>query len=276
MSYVFVVPDALATAASNVAEIGSSLDAAHAAATAATTAVAAAAGDEVSAAVASVFSRVGTEFAALSNRAAVLHGQFVRALNGSGGAFAAAEATNASPLVGSVGSSAAIAPTYSPLQILMDAVAEASGSSQPPNTEPLAVVMYELNQTGEKLFGEPLFYDGANGTQASPNGQNGGLLMGNGGNGWNSTVTGGNGGNGGLAGILGNGGNGGTGGPGSASVAPGTGGTGGAAVWDGNGGTGGAGWNSTISGVDGGNGGAGGQGGFYSGVGGTEIGRAHV
>ncbi|TVS74594.1 PE family protein, partial [Mycobacterium helveticum] len=242
MSYVFVQPDALTAAAANVARINASLDAANAAAGLPFVWVPGSAGDQVSKALSTLFSEVGQEFQTLLNQFTTVSAQITQALNEAGQAFRGAEALATQ--------------AFNPAT-WWAAVAEASGSSPPPRTDPLATVMYELNQTGDKLFGEPLFYDGANGTASSPNGQNGGLLLGNGGNGWNSTVTGGNGGNGGMAGILGNGGNGGTGGPGTTSVAPGTGGNGGAAVWEGNGGTGGAGWNSTISGVNGGNGGVG-------------------
>ena len=70
MSYVIALPDTLAAAAADVAGIGSSISAAHSAAAAPTTAVVAAASDEVSAAIASVFSGYGKEFQALSARAA--------------------------------------------------------------------------------------------------------------------------------------------------------------------------------------------------------------
>ena len=68
MSYVNVVPDALAAAAAEVSAIGSSLNAAHAAAALPTTAMAAAGLDEVSAAVTSAFSQFGAEFQALAPR----------------------------------------------------------------------------------------------------------------------------------------------------------------------------------------------------------------
>ncbi|MCV7089389.1 PE family protein, partial [Mycobacterium interjectum] len=255
MSYVVVAPNALTAAAANVATINSSLKAANAAAALPIVWVPGSAGDQVSKAIATLFSEVGQEFQTLLKEAQAVADQIVQALNQAGEAFREAE----------VLSTQVLTPSLWPA-----AVADASGASPPPRTDPLGTVMYELNQTSQRLVGEPLFFNGANGTQASPNGQNGGLLIGNGGNGWNSTVAGVNGGNGGTAGILGNGGNGGTGGPGAIGVAPGTGGNGGAAVWVGNGGAGGAGWNnSTISGVNGGNGGVGGQGGFYFGVGGA-------
>ena len=62
------------------------------------TAVVAAAGDEVSAAIASVFSGHAKDFQALSAQAATFHAEFVQALSGAGGAYSVAEAANAGPL----------------------------------------------------------------------------------------------------------------------------------------------------------------------------------
>jgi hypothetical protein len=95
MSYVITAPDMLAAAAADVAGIGSSLSEANAAAAASTTRVIAAAGDEVSAAIASLFSSHGIAFQALSAQAAAFHSRFVQALNASAGAYASTEAANA-------------------------------------------------------------------------------------------------------------------------------------------------------------------------------------
>ena len=84
MSYVVAVPEFLASAASDLAGIGSGLSAAHTAAAAPTTAVVAAAGDEVSAAIASLFSSHGQAFQALSAQAEAFHAQFVSALTAGG------------------------------------------------------------------------------------------------------------------------------------------------------------------------------------------------
>ncbi len=124
-----------------------------------------------------------------------------------------------------------------------------------------------------------LICNGADGTEAFPNGVSGGWLFGNGGKGWSSTIPGVPGGNGGHGGLLGgNGGAGGAGGPGAA------GGRGGNAglLW-GNGGAGGKGGDGIrgangIAGVNngrgsdgtaGGAGGAGGNGALFFGVGGV-------
>ncbi|EFD76495.1 LOW QUALITY PROTEIN: predicted protein, partial [Mycobacterium tuberculosis T85] len=80
MSYVSVLPATLATAATEVARIGSALSLASAVAAAQTSAVQAAAADEVSAAIAALFSAHGRDFQALSARAAAFHHEFVQAL----------------------------------------------------------------------------------------------------------------------------------------------------------------------------------------------------
>jgi triacylglycerol lipase len=94
MAYLIAAPDMLSLAAAEVAGIGSSVTAAHAAAAAQTTGVLAAAEDEVSAAIAAVFSVHGQRFQAVGAQAAAFHDQFVRALNASAGSFASAEAAN--------------------------------------------------------------------------------------------------------------------------------------------------------------------------------------
>ncbi|WP_157933117.1 cellulase family glycosylhydrolase [Mycobacteroides abscessus] len=110
-----------------------------------------------------------------------------------------------------------------------------------------------VNAVAHAVAGVYLIGDGAPGTQAHPNGGNGGLLFGDGGDGWNSTKTGVGGGNGGSAGLFGNGGNGGVGGAGA------DGGNGGNGGWlAGNGGSGGNGGQGT-DGQAGGGGGAGGS-----------------
>lgn len=129
------------------------------------------------------------------------------------------------------------------------------------------MVLNAINAPTQTLFGRPLIGDGANGTAENPDGQNGGLLFGNGGNGFTQTTAGvaggnggsghagGHGGNGGGAGLLGGGGTGGNGGGG------GQGGLGAAAGGvDGNGGNGGKGGDAQLVG-DGGNGGNGSKGG---------------
>ena len=99
MSFLVAAPDTLAASASDLAGIGSSLSEANVAATASTTRLIAAGGDEVSAAIASLFSRHGKAFQALSAQAAAFHDQFVQALRAGAGAYASTETTNTSPML---------------------------------------------------------------------------------------------------------------------------------------------------------------------------------
>ncbi|AHM09160.1 Pe-pgrs family protein [Mycobacterium tuberculosis variant bovis BCG str. ATCC 35743] len=184
MSFVVAVPEALAAAASDVANIGSALSAANAAAAAGTTGLLAAGADEVSAALASLFSGHAVSYQQVAAQATALHDQFVQALTGAGGSYALTEAANVQ-------------------QNLLNAI----------------------NAPTQALLGRPLIGDGAVGTASSPDGQDGGLLFGNGGAGYNSAATPGMaGGNGGNAGLIGNGGTGGSGGAGAAGGAGGSGG----------------------------------------------------
>lgn len=251
MEYLIAAQDVLVAAAADLEGIGSALAAANRAAEAPTTGLLAAGADEVSAAIASLFSGNAQAYQALSAQAAAFHQQFVRALSSAAGSYAAAEAANASPM-----------------QAVLDVV----------------------NGPTQLLLGRPLIGDGANGGPGQ-NGGDGGLLYGNGGNGGSSSTPGqpggsagliGNGGAGGAGGpnapggAGGNGGwllgNGGIGGPGGASSIPGmsggAGGTGGAAGLLGWGANGGAGGLGDGVGVDRGTGGAGGRGGLlYGGYG---------
>lgn len=173
-----------------------------------TTALAAAGADEVSAAIAALFSAHAQTYQAVNARAALFHQQFVQAMTGAGESYAAAEALNASPL-----------------QALEQGV--------------LGVV----NAPTQLLLGRPLIGDGVNATTPGGAGGAGGLLWGNGGNGAAGAAgTGQAGGAGGAAGLLGNGGAGGAGGSGNAGGIGGAGGAGGSGGWlYGNGGSGGVG-----------------------------------
>ena len=98
MSYTIVAPEIIALAATDLATVRSTLDVANAAAATPITGVLAAAQDEVSAAIAELFSAHGQGFQALSARAAAFHSQFMQALNHAGSAFGLTEAANASAL----------------------------------------------------------------------------------------------------------------------------------------------------------------------------------
>ncbi len=176
MSYLIATPDMLTTAAADVAAIGSSLSVANAAAAAHTAGVLAAAEDEVSAAIALLFSSHARDYQALSAQAAAFHDQFVQALNAGAGLYASTEAANASPL-------------------------------QTLEQDLLNVI----NAPTEALLGRPLIGNGANSTTPGVPGGAGGLLYGNGGNGYTSATVGVPGTNGGNAGVIGNGGPGGAG-----------------------------------------------------------------
>jgi len=99
MSFVIAAPEMMASAATDLATIGSALTAAKAAAVTPTTGIVVAAEDEVSAAIAAVFSAHGRGFQALGAHAAAFHNQFVEALSSAGSAYAVTEASNVSLLV---------------------------------------------------------------------------------------------------------------------------------------------------------------------------------
>ncbi|WP_155769953.1 PE family protein, partial [Mycobacterium asiaticum] len=98
MSYLIVGPELLAMAAADLDSIGSALSAANAAAAVRTTSLLAAAQDEVSTALAALFSGHGQAYQALSAEAAAFHQGFMRALSAGGASYAAAEAANAAPI----------------------------------------------------------------------------------------------------------------------------------------------------------------------------------
>jgi hypothetical protein len=97
MSFVYLMPDVISTAATDLAGIGSSLNAASVTTAAPTSSILAAAADEVSEAVAALFSDNAQEFQALSARAADFHQWLVQTLNASAAAEAANAAAAANP-----------------------------------------------------------------------------------------------------------------------------------------------------------------------------------
>ncbi|OBI98237.1 hypothetical protein A5660_04930 [Mycobacterium alsense] len=232
MSFVIVLPEPVADAAKSLESLGVTIRSAHAAAAAPTTAIAAAAGDEVSAAIATLFAQHGAAYQALSAQAAAFHSELMQTVNTSAQAYAAAEVTNAATL-------------------------------QTLEQDVLALI----NTPTSTLLGRPLIGDGADGITTAAGvgtpGGAGGILWGNGGHGGASIADGVAGGAGGPAGLIGTGGAGGMGGLGAAGGAGGTGGL----LW-GNGGTGGLGGWTGIGGPGGsalfiGDGGTGGQGGTF-------------
>ncbi|WP_415823729.1 PE family protein, partial [Mycobacterium basiliense] len=192
-SFVVVMPEALLAASESLTGLGSTIEAANAAAAASTIQLVAAGQDEVSAAIARLFGSYAQEYQALSTQMGQFHAQFVQALAGSQNVYGAAEAANASPL-----------------QIL--------------ERHLLAII----NAPTNALLARPLIGNGANGVDGTgANGGAGGILYGNGGNG-GSGAPGQAGGAGGAAGLIGNGGHGGAGGIGAPGQSGGNGGAGGA------------------------------------------------
>ena len=107
MSSTNVNPDALAVAAAHLENLGASITDANRAAAAVTTQVIPAAEDEISAAIAGVFTTCAQDFHGLAAQAAEFHGGFVQALYSSGKSYLAAEASSAAALVGTGGPTAA-------------------------------------------------------------------------------------------------------------------------------------------------------------------------
>ncbi|WP_151081037.1 PE family protein, partial [Mycobacterium tuberculosis] len=195
MSYVIATPEMMATAAFDLARIGSQVSAASAVAAMPTTEVVAAGADEVSAGIAALFSAHAQEYQALSAQAAAFHDQFVHTLTAAARWYTATEIANAAAM---------------------------------------RVVLGAVNAPTQTLLGRPLIGDGAHGTAPGQPGGAGGLLFGNGGNGAAGAVgqVGGAGGGGGIGGFAVNVGNGvgglgGQGGQGAALIGLGAGGAGG-------------------------------------------------
>jgi hypothetical protein len=90
MSYVIAAPEIMTAAATDLATIGSTLDAAHTAAAPAL-AVTPAAADEVSVSIAHLFSQRARDHQALAQQAAAFQGQFVQNLKTSAVSYASIE-----------------------------------------------------------------------------------------------------------------------------------------------------------------------------------------
>jgi PE family len=140
MSFVIAAPEFVTAAASDLANVGSTISTANAAAAAPTTGVLAAGADEVSATVATLFGAHGQAYQVISAQTAAFHQQFVQLINSGAGSYAAAEAANAAPL-------------------------------QSTQQDLLAVI----NAPTQAALGRPLIGNGANGSGGA-----GGLLWGNG------------------------------------------------------------------------------------------------
>jgi PE family len=102
MSFVTVATGAVSEAAKTLEGIGSGLSSARTAAAAPTAGIAAAAQDEVSAAIAKLFSGFGQEFQAVSAQAQAFHDQFVSTLGAGSNQYAIAEANTQQALLNAV------------------------------------------------------------------------------------------------------------------------------------------------------------------------------
>lgn len=127
MSYVIATPEMIASAASDVANIGSTLNAANAAAVAPTVAVLPAAADEVSASIANLFSAHAVEYQALVGRAAAFHEQFMQNLTAGAGSYVGAEAANVAAFTANPAAPAAAA-QLAPLQPLHAFASQLAGA----------------------------------------------------------------------------------------------------------------------------------------------------
>ncbi|ORB33026.1 PE family protein, partial [Mycobacterium persicum] len=209
MSFLLVAPELVSGAASDLAAIGSAVSTANAAAAAMTTQLTAAAGDEVSAAIAALFSGYGRQYQELSAQIGLVHEEFVRALNGGAAAYAAAEFANVEQ--------AMLGIVNAPTQLLVGRSLIGNGVD--------GLAPGQAGGDGGLLWGNG--GRGAAGAAGQAGGAGGAAgLIGNGGTGGSGGVgaSGGAGGAGGL--LLGNGGTGGIGG-----AAGGIGGRGGDAGW---------------------------------------------
>jgi hypothetical protein len=98
MSLLIAVPELIADTAADLANIRSTINAAHLAAATPTVAVAPAAADEVSVNIAHLFSLHAQDYQALAGRAEAFHEQFVQHLTSSAASYVSAEAANATLL----------------------------------------------------------------------------------------------------------------------------------------------------------------------------------
>jgi PE family len=119
MSYVIADPQMMTSAASDLAAIGSNVDAAHMVAAAPTTSVIPAAADEVSAGIAQLFSQHAANYQALAGQAAAFHEQFVQNLTAGAFSFASIEASIAGSLSTMTGLPFSWLATLSPQQFLL-------------------------------------------------------------------------------------------------------------------------------------------------------------
>ena len=102
MSFISVNTDVVASAATHLESIGTTISDAHAAAAALTTELVPAAEDEISAAIVKVFGTCAQDFYGLAAQAAAFHDGFIQALNAGVGSYVAAEGANAAAMLQTV------------------------------------------------------------------------------------------------------------------------------------------------------------------------------
>lgn len=184
MSFLRVSPDVVASAAADLRDLGMAVAARNAAAATLTTQVGSAAADEISVAVAELFSQHAANYQRLAAEATAFHNQFVGNLLSGADSYLSNEVANTG-LLGLLNG---------PSNVLL----------------------------GRPLIGNGA--DGTTVDGVGTAGGAGGILYGNGGRGGTSTKAGVTGGAGGAAGVIGNGGAGGLGGAGGTGGAGGSGG----------------------------------------------------
>jgi PE family len=173
MSFLLVAPDILETAAADITQIGSAINAGNLAAAIPTTAVTAAAADEVSTAIAALFGAHAQKYQAAAAQLATYHEQFVGELSAAAASYAGTEATIDTTLQGVV--TAVNTAAANGFQTLVYGPIHASGeawisSSIGQTLDPI------INAPADALFGRELIGNGAPGTATAPNGGAGGLL----------------------------------------------------------------------------------------------------
>ncbi|WP_156764143.1 PE family protein, partial [Mycobacterium sp. 852002-50816_SCH5313054-b] len=189
-AFLIAAPEALAAASADLSGIGEAIKEAAATWAPSTTGIAPAAADEVSAAIARLFDNYGQTYQTMGAQAAAFQQEFVQALSGGAGSYAAAEATSAAFL-----------------QIPNLPIPHPQAFEQN--------LLDTANAYSVAFTGRPLIGNGANGAPGtSAPGGAGGWLLGSGGAG-GSGAAGSGGGSGGAAGLIGTGGAGGAGGTGA-------------------------------------------------------------
>ena len=148
MSFVNAAPEYVEAAATDLANIGSTINAANAAAAAPTTGVLAAGADEVSAAVCGTVRRPRPGYQALSAQAAAFHSQFVQLMNAGAASYCQRRGANASPM------QQALNAVNAPAEALFDAPADRQRRQRGPRQD---------GGAGGLLFG-----NGGNGGPAIP------------------------------------------------------------------------------------------------------------